>query len=635
MLLPSISTTQIERLAELNIDGIEGTLDAFVAWLAREFPAGLSREAVLTNRCPILAIFDKARTATTDLAVFENVHVIARTNLPRAKSSADLNRSTVEFYRGFKPTWNDIVSAIPAELDALHKLEGALSAGNQSLTVVCGPTGSGKTTLLMQSALRLSDAGDPVYYISVPLDDLRAVIDTLEASHDRYWLFIERISRLDRQIRRCIQDNILRNGRIVSAEKEAQWENQSSELLNEFLPKIVNIHEISEGDADRILEKLANYAPTVGLLRLGAKERRKLLLQHARKQLLIGLLEATFGIGFKRMITAEFDSIDQDAKDTLLLIGLATHHDLPIARRVIETVIREQSNITDGLDEILGRLSEIVRENNSQLYARHSVYIREIIRGSSAREESERALIRMLSYFSTLPTPISAHKDRIGSNLVDLFKKLINHAFVSAVIQAPDRVLGFYREFERRFSADGLFWLQMGLAYRRVGKQDEALQALETAIALHPITHTKHAIAQQKLICASRYALDGDAARARSFLDDGISSLQALDNFDNLVGGRYYPIVALSEGHVFVVRTLEDDASAKVIAKRYADEIAARLSRDGAIFRGDRNTRLSAPQFRAKRALQRLNRYVLDGRWEFGSDLASIMTTDLPDSQIP
>lgn len=635
LLLPNISSTQKERLSELNIDGIEGTLDDFSSWLNQEFPSGLSREAVLTNRLPILSIFDQKRASTTDLALFENVQVILRANLPSAMSSADLNSSTVEFYRGFKPTWREIVSAVPAELDILAELMSAISGGNASVTLVRGPMGCGKTTLLMQAALKLSDAGHAVYYVDGPIDDLRAVIDTFEASHDRYYLFIERISRLDRQVRRCFQENVLVKGRIIAAEREAIWENKSSELLNEYSPKLISQHEISANDADSILEKLHKYAPTVGLLRLGQRERRRLLLEHARKQLLIGLLEATYGIGYKRMISAEFESLDQDARDVLLLVGLATHHDLHIGRRVIETILRERSDIAVPFDSLLAKLSGIVRENNSQLFARHPVYIREIVRGSSAREESERALVRMLSYFSTLPTPITVHKDRIGTNLVDLFKKVINHSFVAMLLKAPDRVLGFYRQFERSFSADGLYWLQMGLAYRGVGKQDEALQSLETALALHPIEHTKHAIAQQKLICSSKLAISGDSTKARAFLDDGIACLQVLDNLDNLLGGRYYPIVALSEGHVFVVKTLEGDVPAKAIAKQYADELAARLTRDGAIFRGNSGSRLTAPQYRAKKALQRLNKYVLDGRWEFGSDLASIMTTDLPDSRIP
>ena len=194
--------------------------------------------------------------------------------------------------------------------------------------------------------------------------------------------------------------------------------------------------------------------------------------------------------------------------------------------------------------------------------------------------------------------------------------------------------MAFYKKFERSFQSDGLYWLQMGLAYRSVGKHDEALQALETGLLLHPITHTRHALGQQKLINAAEKLNSGEREKAISSMDDGIRCLKELDNLDELVGGRYYPIVALSEGHVFLSKLMYGDAEAKALAKIYATEIANRLSQDGAVFRGDRRAFVTTPQFRAKRAVKRLNTFVLEDRWEFGRNLASLMTTDVPDSRI-
>lgn len=634
LLLPNISSAQRETLSELNVEFIEGKLQDLTAWFKAEFPVGLSRDRVLTERTPILSFFNERKPSAADLNAFDNLTIVSRANLPAPRLISDLTSSTVEYYKGFKPSWTDIISSIPARLDIVHELLAEVNDKANTIIVLFGPMGSGKTTTLMQTALELSESGLSVYYIDEGTDDLMAIVNTLESVHPAYALFIERASKVDRQLRRCLSENVIRNGKIICGERENTFNNQTHELLSEFNPATIRQHEITDSDAEAILAKVETFAPAVGFTGLGHRERKRLLLEHSKRQLLIGLLTATYGLGYRQMIIAEYAALPIEARQCLMLVGLATYHDLPAPRRMIETVLREAYAVAMPLDDVLLSLTGIVREERDRLQARHPVYINEIFRSRTVRDDSEQALTGLISYFSTLPVPISAHRERLGSNVVDLFKKCVNHAFVAMLLREPERVLNFYRAFERAFSLDGLFWLQMGLAYRNVGKHDEALEALESAMRLHPMTHTQHALAQQKVIIASKLAISGESSKARVYLDDGMASLKLLDTLDNLVGGRYYPIVALSEGHVFVTKELDGEDRAKVLAKAYAEVITQRLNREGAVFRGTIAQRLSAPQVRAKKALQRLNRFIFDGRWEFGSDLASIMTTDLPDSKI-
>ena len=634
LLLPSLTSAQEETLTDLNVEHLSGTLQDFTTWLNAEFPHGLTRDQILTERTPILAFFNERKPSSADLEAFEAIEIISRSTLPSARQTADLTSSTVDFYKGFKPTWSDIVSSIPAELDNTNRLVQLITEQNDRLIVLYGPMGSGKTTTLMQAAVKISDAGHSVYYIRESTDNLRAIVDTLEKVHSLYFLFIERVSRVDRQLRRCFAENAIGKGVIVCAERERAWDNQVQELLSDFKPTCIRQADISGNDADLILQKIQQFAPAVGFTGLGLRERRKLLLEHSKRQLLIGLLTATYGLGYRQMILAEFDALGREAKCCLLLVGLATQHDLPISRSIVETALREHYGIDRPLEDILSDLVGIVREERLRLYARHPVYVTEIFRSRAVRDDSEQALIALLSYFATLPQPISVHRERLGSQMVELFKKSVNHSLVSLVLKDADRVLAFYRLFERAFANDGLFWLQMGLAYRYVGRHTEALDALESAFKLHQMTHTQHALAQQKIIIASKLAVSGEPEKARVFLDEGMSTLKYLDSLDDLEGGRYYPIVALSEGHVFVTKALNGDNSAKELAKSYAETIFQRLSREGPEFRGTVAQRLNAPQVRPKKALQRLNHYALDGRWEFGSDLALIMSTDLPDAKI-
>jgi tetratricopeptide (TPR) repeat protein len=634
LVLPSMSLAQKESLSDMNLEHIPGTLTDLTGWLASEFPNGLSSQDILTARNPILAFFRDRRPSAADLEALDAVELVSRSTLPPARPPADLTSSSVDFYKGFKPTWSDITSAIPAKLQIVNRLTQEALDPQKKVIVLWGAMGSGKTTTLMQCALALADAGNSVYYLRTGTDSLRAIIDNLEKAHTRYYLFIERASRVDRQLRRCLSEECIRNGTIICGEREKVWNNQVQELLANFAPMGIAQPDLNDEDADLILEKIKQFAPAVGLTGLSGKERRKLLLQYAKRQLLVGLLTATYGLGYKQMILAEFEGLGAEARACLLLVGLATQHDIPMPRRVVDAALREHYGKELSVDRLLPELTGIVRDEGYRLYARHPVYISEILRSRVVRDQAESALTALLKFFATLPQPISAHRDRLGLQLVDLFKKTVNHTLVSFVLRDPERILAFYRGFERAFSSDGLFWLQMGLSYRGVGRHPEALEALESAYRIHPMTHTQHALAQQKIVIASKLALTNQAEKARAFLDEGMTTLRYLDSLDNLQGGRYYPIVALSEGHVFITKILDGDDVARPLASKYAEIIVERLAREGAVFRGTVYQRLNAPQVRAKKALQRLTRYTLEGRWEFGSDLAPIMTTDLPDTRV-
>lgn len=634
LLLPKISSAQKEALRDLNVEHIEGTAEDFASWLKTQFPNGLDRDQVLTTRIPILSYFSANKPTEADLNAFDSLTVVSRNHLPAPQPQEKLTSSTVDFYKGFKPTWSDIVSSIPAEMEITIELKEVVHAKASRLIILYGPMGSGKSTTLMQAALKTSDLGVPTYHIRDSTEDLKAIVHTLEKAHADYTLFIDRASRVDRQLRRCFCDDLIKNGIIVCGERESVWYNQTHELFAEFEPMTLRQHEITAKDADSILHNILLFAPAVGFTGLGRKERKKLLLEYSKKQLLIGLFTATYGLGYRKMIIAEYESLVPEAQTCLLLVGLATHHDLSVQRGLIETILRETFGVYRSIDETLQELKGIVREDGGRLYARHPTYINEIFRSRIARDDSEQALVALTTYFSSLPVPISKHRERLGRSLVDLFKKTVNHSFVSFLLKEPNRVLNYYRCFERPFSQDGLFWLQMGLAYRNVGKHEESLDALESAMLMHPMTHTQHALAQQKIILASKLAISGESSKARVFLDDGMSMLRYLDALDDLVGGRYYPIVALSEGHVFVAKTLDGEEQAKKLAREYSEIITQRMNREGAVFRGTIKQRLSAPQVRAKKALKRLNGFIYNGRWEFGSELAAIMTTDLPDASI-
>jgi len=276
----------------------------------------------------------------------------------------------------------------------------------------------------------------------------------------------------------------------------------------------------------------------------------------------------------------------------------------------------------------------VVTKRGELLQCKHPTYVREIFKLPASLEIRSRALTELMNYMSMLPSPIAAKKHIIGEATADLYKKIINHSFVSFVFSKNSQaILDFYKAYEKPFETDGLFWLQMGLAYRGIRMHSKSLESLQKALRLYPCEQTEHALAQQLLILANEEWKEGNADIAESHLGEGVQIFEKLDNNDQLIGGRYYPIVALSEGHVFLTKTIKGNEAAKNLARNYFNILSNRLQPDGAVMRSSHRN-LTHPQKRAKQCLKRLQDMIINDRWLFGRDLAQLMTTDLPVSKL-
>ena len=79
------------------------------------------------------------------------------------------------FYKGFQPTWKDIIDDIPASLAILDDSYSFINEykGTERVIPFIGPAGSGKTTLLMQLCYELCRNSEfAVYFLNQPLSQL-------------------------------------------------------------------------------------------------------------------------------------------------------------------------------------------------------------------------------------------------------------------------------------------------------------------------------------------------------------------------------------------------------------------------------------------------------------------------------
>ncbi len=295
-------------------------------------------------------------------------------------------------------------------------------------------------------------------------------------------------------------------------------------------------------------------------------ERIKEIFNKADRQLLIGLMEATTGLGFTQIIDRDFKNVGDDRhKKLLVVVGLASIHRSALSSHIIGSAL---SNLGIAEDvNVMSRETEGIIVTNSKKYsARHPVYVRELFEKIVPTTMIRDCLISVLEAFSDYETPVIKNVGRADGVV---FKSIINHRFVKEMMRNnEEKARSVYEAFETKFHVDGLYWLQYGLALRDFGKHVEALEKLKTAREAYDSPQIEHAYAQQLLIIASMSANWHDA---EPLLNEAIEALREL----NRVAGATdtYPIVTLAEGHLSVVLKFFGIESAKVISQQYANEL--------------------------------------------------------------
>ena len=598
------TATEIEKasLESLNLIHIPGNLENFAEWLSNWFPVPLQPNDLAMNANPALRemlLITNQQDRYKYAELFKHITFVNKVR--EATDSPVSKHETIirNFYKGFKPEWKDIIDQVPAEIGATthfyNEVLAALADGS-NIVVVYGPAGSGKTTLLKQTALNLADRESiSTYYIEEPVQNLPEILAQLERLHNnRYCVFCDRLDDIASDLREFLESGRLQKGLFIGSERQNKWESMVQEHVGKFCKRPFHLSEIDKADATIILDKVEKFGPWTRLSKLRPHERIDDLVTKAKRQLLIGLLEATSGVGFEQIIENEYSELrDNSERYFLILVGLATINRIYLREnQVLRTL--SNLNINLSINKLSSRMSGIIHYEKGKLLARHSVYVRHLFNSVVGSEDLYNVLNALLESYTVYEAPVLK---KVGRNEAVLYKVLINHKFLKELFRTrKSLVLEIYKSFEKSFENDGLFWLQYGLALRDFGLQDDAFEKLNTAYIAYPQPHTEHALAQQELIIACRSA---NAIKAYDLLEKAKVRLEALDK--SLKSFDTYPIVTLSEGHTNVVRIIEGDNKGRLIAKHYANIISERM-------KGYEYGRL-------KKAWVKLSTYATGGDW--------------------
>ena len=568
VITPNASDIEVWHLKSLGLIHVAGKIEDFAAWIKQEIKDIPESWDLAVARRPELRHLGQPLTDNHKRAL-NCVTLVSSDTLPRTPPVTGTGPIR-NFYRGFKPRWEDILDGVPADITFISEFFGELCKTHQKgkCFALVGQAGSGKSTAIMKVALQLSQADNyPVYFLREAVTDIANVIQTLERlNDDKFYLFIDKIDSMHKSVADCLGSTRIRNCCIVFSERINVWTRRVRQALHPHTTGTYTVKRISREDARYILDKIHQYGPWTRLQKMADAERMNEIFHRADRQLLIGLLEATTGIGFTQIIRSDFANVGDDShRKLLILVGLASMHRSRISPNIVGRALANL-HIVEGVNVLVSEVEGIVESQGGRLSARHPVYARELFEKIVDAEITMTCLIALLLAYADHETPVVRN---VGKEDGTIFKSVINHRFVKEMMRSDEaRVRTVYQSFETKFHADGMYWMQYGLALRGFGHQMEALSKLATARQAYNSPQIEHAYGQQLLILAERSNTKHDA---EIYLMEAVSILRALD-----VAGweeDTYPIVSLAEGHIRVSMKHDGNEIARRIAREYGNSL--------------------------------------------------------------
>ncbi|WP_256750234.1 hypothetical protein [Mesorhizobium sp. Mes31] len=574
VITPSASEIDKHHLNSFNLIHVPGKIEDFAEWLVREMPKPPTGWDLATARRPELRNINRTLTDKQKRAL-NSITLVSADTLPRTSSDNTLG-AIREFYKGYKPRWADVLDGVPAKLAFIQEFSRLVDTGYESKKCIAliGPAGSGKTTALMMAALHVSQASSmPVYFLRESVSELKEVVVALEQINTSgFYLFIDKIESMHNEIAELLGGTQTKNICVVFSERLNIWNRRVKATLESVLSGVFKVEKIRKSDVGGILKKLEEFGPWTRFQPMNPEQRVSEIFSKADRQLLIGLMEATTGFGFTRIIENDFKKIgDEKHKKFLVIVGLASIHRSTLSANIVGSSL-SNLGIAEDINVMSRETEGIVVTNSGKYSARHPVYVRELFEKIVQTSMIRDCLVAVLEAFSDYETPVIKN---VGKADGVVFKSIINHRFVKEMMRNDEeKVRSVYEVFETKFHIDGLYWLQYGLALRDFGKNGEALEKFKTAREAYSSPQIEHAYAQQLMIIAS---MSSSWDAAEPLLNESIETLRELNRAADETDT--YPIVSLAEGHISVLLRFFGVEGAKAITQQYANELLAAYKR--------------------------------------------------------
>lgn len=530
LVLPHLDRARKELLREFNIVHIPMTMEEFTARVLSRLNDAAQEGRSTIDRIHRMAAGIRIPARIPDVADLAKVDPLVST----------------EYLLGQEPTWADLHAgrAIRREVDErlqafVHQV--LAQSGPKGILLVSGTAGSGKSTSLMRIALSLSAEGRRVGWIDRDTDlSPRDIRLAMERDDHPQVLFMDDADVYGPEVANLAREIALARGDpfIVMATRSAKADRIADPIRQMRLPfREEVIPHLTDADIGGLIDVL-DRENRLGILKGKPRAfQERAFREHASRQLLVAMLQATSDRRFEERIVDEMGDLDGGAREVYSLFAVATTLRHFLARDEILLAIRDGSNATlNTVDTLVRRRLIVPAAGGAGLALRHRV-IAEVVFEEMCKDGTAGAAIARLVFMAA--SKVSPVLSR-GTRPWRLLKMLINHEFLLRVI-GPENGRDVYTGVEGLLHWEYHYWLQRGSLELEAGDIRRAENFLNQAHSLgpdDPLVRTEYGYLLIRLGVESPVAPDAALRVA-----EGFSILEEMIKLRGLVDPYAYHIM--------------------------------------------------------------------------------------------
>jgi len=443
------------------------------------------------------------------------------------------------FVTGAHPEWFYITNYAHARTPRISKLAEVISihlaeaSKGIGIMHVVGPSGSGKTTGIRSVLMDLVDKYPYIYeFDSANGIDIGKFISIISGFSEKSKAIFVFYSAAEfyfavNSIAAELDDRIASYCLFILEDRIYDYKTNLRHLADRPDAPTFEFGALAFEDAKSICEKIGSHAIKLGEFSdLPIEKQAGQLLDRERGfggDLLSALYSLTTHQNFETKIFNEFHDVkDEDAKKILRTVAIINHLGFSVPMQYLAGILN--LSIATIEEQLNAHLSGIVIDFGSRgaLTCRHRVIADCYFSNCIAKQGAQEEILGILNYLSNKftiddikyhPLPYQIYKRLIS------FDFLYDQYFSTASRkQDTERT---YHEAQKLYGHDGVFWLQFGRFYRKIGRFDDAIHCFRTGLEFYDSFQTRHSLG---VTLIAKYI--NERFSDRSLFDEGLEALE-------------------------------------------------------------------------------------------------------------
>ncbi|QBP08671.1 tetratricopeptide repeat protein [Cupriavidus metallidurans] len=417
------------------------------------------------------------------------------------------------FVTGAHPEWLYITNHAHARTPRISRLAEMIASemskareGIGTMHVV-GPSGSGKTTGIRAALMDLSDKYPYIYEFNssngIDIDKFMSIISGFSDNSRAIFVFYSAsefyyaVNTIALELRDRIKSFCL----FILEDRVYDYKTNVRHLTDcSADAPIFEFGSLTYEDALAICARISKHPIKLGdFSDLPIEKQAGRLLDRERGfngDLLSALYSLTTHENFETKIFNEYNSVkDNEAKNILRIV--TTLHHLGFAAPINYVAGMLEKTVDSIQEQLNGNLSGIVLDFGSrgQLACRHRViadcYFGNCIEMQGMQDE----ILGILDYLSNKFTIEDIKHHPLP---YQIYKRIISFDFLyEKYFPAKSRQTDTERTYhhaQKMYGHDGVFWLQFGRFYRKIGRYDDAIDCFRTGLDFYDSFQTRHSL---------------------------------------------------------------------------------------------------------------------------------------------